>query len=102
MPQVARFDYDELVVTVGWRDSVFASVSVSPNTTGFGASPSMFAASYDLVGRLPLVHGWTVTAGVGYFELRRVLDFGYIYGNAGLTYQFRSWQFDLLYIATRN
>ncbi|OUE36403.1 hypothetical protein BZY94_40895 [Burkholderia territorii] len=107
VPQAARYNYDEFVLTTGWRDSVFASVAVSPNTgfgpspsTGGGSSPSTFAISYDLVGRLPLVHGWTATAGVGYYDLRRVFGFGYVYGNAGLTYQFRTWQFDLSYIAT--
>ncbi|MGN8139190.1 TorF family putative porin, partial [Paraburkholderia sp. 22099] len=62
--QSSRFNYDELVLTAGWRDSVFASVALSPNT-GFGPSPSSRAVAYDLVGRLPLVHGWTATAGIG-------------------------------------
>ncbi|MEN8500811.1 MULTISPECIES: TorF family putative porin [Paraburkholderia] len=96
-----RFNYDELVLTAGWRDSVFASVALSPNT-GFGPSPSSRAVAYDLVGRLPLVHGWTATAGIGYYDLHSVLGIGYVYGNVGLTYQYRAWQFDVSYIATNN
>lgn len=99
--QSSRFNYDELVLTAGWRDSVFASVALSPNT-GFGPSPSSRAVAYDLVGRLPLVHGWTATAGIGYYDLHSVLGIGYVYGNVGLTYQYRAWQFDVSYIATNN
>jgi uncharacterized protein (TIGR02001 family) len=99
--QSSRFNYDELVLTAGWRDSVFASVALSPNT-GFGPSPSSRAVAYDLVGRLPLVHGWTATAGIGYYDLHSVLGIGYVYGNVGLTYQYRAWQFDVSYIATNS
>ncbi|WP_158244538.1 TorF family putative porin [Paraburkholderia rhynchosiae] len=101
VPSAARFNYDELVLTAGWRDSVFASIALSPNT-GFGPSPSSRAVSYDLVGRLPLVHGWTATAGIGYYDLHSVIGIGYVYGNVGLTWQFRSWQFDVAYIATNS
>ncbi|MCR4469783.1 MULTISPECIES: TorF family putative porin [unclassified Burkholderia] len=101
VPSAVRFNYDELVLTAGWRDSVFASVALSPNT-GFGPSPSARAISYDLVGRLPLVHGWTATAGIGYYDLHSVIGIGYVYGNVGLTWQFNAWQFDLSYIATNS
>jgi uncharacterized protein (TIGR02001 family) len=97
--QAPRNNYDELVLTAGWRDSVFASVAASPDT-GFGRSPSSHAVSYDLVGRLPLMHGWTATAGIGYYDLHSVVGIGYFYGNVGLTYQYRALQFDLAYIAT--
>jgi uncharacterized protein (TIGR02001 family) len=99
--QSSRLNYDELVLTAGWRDSVFASVALSPDT-GFGPTPISRAVSYDLVGRLPLVHGWTATAGIGYYDLHSVIGLGYVYGNVGLTYQFRAWQFDVSYIATNN
>lgn len=101
VPAAVRLDYDELVLTAGWRDCVFASVALSPNT-GFGPSPSSRAVAYDLVGRVPLIHGWTATAGIGYYDLHSMLGFGYVYGNVGLTWQFHAWQFDVSYIATNS
>lgn len=98
-PSAARSSYDEVVLTAGWRDLLFVSIAWSPNTS-LGPSPSSKAVSYDLVGRLPLTHGWTGTAGIGYYDLHTVLGLGYIYGNIGLTWQYRSLQFDVVYIAT--
>ncbi|MEQ5841872.1 TorF family putative porin [Paraburkholderia acidicola] len=97
--EAARYNYDELVLTTGWHDLVFASVAVSPDTA-FGWSPRSFAVSYDLVGHVPLVHGWMATAGIGYYDLHSVTGSGYVYGDAGLTYQYRALQFDLLYVLT--
>jgi len=98
-PQAAHMNYDELVLTAGWHDAVYASVAVSPNTA-FGPSPRALALAYDLVGRLPLVGGWTASAGIGYYDLHQQLDIGYVYGNAALTYQCRAWQFDVGYYMT--
>jgi uncharacterized protein (TIGR02001 family) len=100
VPLAHRDDYDELVLTAGWRDSVFASIALSPNT-GFGMSPRSRAVAYDIVGRLPLGHGFSATAGIGYYDIGAELGGGYVYGNAGLTYQYRAWQFDATYVASR-
>ncbi|TKC81317.1 hypothetical protein FAZ69_28735 [Trinickia terrae] len=100
IPYAYRIDYDELVLSAGWRDSIFASIGFSPNT-GMGPSPRSWAVAYDLVGRVPLSHGFSATAGIGYYDLRQEVGGGYAYGNAGLTYQYHAWQFDVSYVATR-
>jgi len=100
VPFAYRIDYDELVLTAGWRDSVFASITVSPNTGG-GPTPRLWAVSYDLVGRVPLSHGFSAMASVGYYDIAQETGSGYVYGNAGLTYQYRTLQFDVQYFTTR-
>ncbi|WP_166618390.1 TorF family putative porin [Paraburkholderia madseniana] len=99
VPFANRMNYDEAALRGGWRDSVFVSVTASPNT-GFGPSPRSRAFSYDVAGRLPLVHGFSATGGIGYYDLRAEKDIRYVYGDVGLTYQYRSAQFDLWYIFT--
>ena len=95
-----RVSYDELLLSEAWRDAVYASVSLSPNV-GLGPSPKSWAISSDLVGHLPLAHGFSITTGIGYGDVRQEVGSGVLYGNAGLTYQYRSVQFDIMYVATR-
>lgn len=99
VPFASRMNYDEAELRGGWRDSVYVSVTASPNT-GFGPSPRSRAFSYDVTGRLPLVRGFSATAGIGYYDLRAQTGVGYVYGDVGMTYQYRSAQFDLWYIFT--
>lgn len=94
-----RDDYDEAVLTAGWHDELYLSVAFSPNT-GFGPSRRSWAMAYDLTGRLPLIHGFSATAGIGYYDVSAELGAGYVYGNAGLTWQYRAMQFDVMYVAT--
>ncbi|CAB3677142.1 hypothetical protein LMG24076_02233 [Trinickia soli] len=100
VPFAARLGYDEVALRGGWRDTVFASVTASPDTA-FGPSPKSRSFSYDIAGRLPLAHGFSATAGIGYYDLRAQLGSGFVYADAGLTYEYGSMQLDLWYIGTR-
>ncbi len=100
VPLANRLDYDEFVLTTGWREALYASISLSPNT-GFGTTPKSRAIAYDLVGRFPMRYGFSAIAGIGYGDVRAELGSAVIYGDAGLSYQYRSLQLSLLYIATR-
>lgn len=95
----SRMNYDEIALRGGWRDVVFVSVTASPNT-GFGSSPRSRAFSYDIAGRLPLDNGFSATAGIGYYDVRAQVGTGFVYADAGVTYQYGSAQLDLWYIGT--
>lgn len=99
VPFAARLDYDEVALRGAWRDTVFATVTASPDTA-FGASPKSRAFSYDVAGRLPLARGFSATAGIGYYDLRAQLGDGFVYADAGLTYEYGAMQVDLWYIGT--
>jgi uncharacterized protein (TIGR02001 family) len=99
VPFAYREDYDELVMTAGWHDQLYASVAFSPNS-GFGPSRRSWTVAYDLTGRLPLAYGFSATAGIGWYDVQAELGSGYAYGNAGLSWQYRSTQFDVSYVTT--
>ena len=49
--------------------------------------------------RLPLGHG-AIDGGVGYYDLRSQVGFGYAYWSAGVGKQWRNWQVAVRYIGT--
>ncbi|MBN3782140.1 hypothetical protein G3O06_32055 [Burkholderia sp. Ac-20345] len=91
--------YRELAATVRWQDAIFATVSVSPDTPT-GRFRGLHFVACDLVARLPLAHGVTATAGIGYYDLHTSDSPGSGYGNVGLSYQYRAVQLEILYIGT--
>ena len=56
--------------------------------------------AYDLALRQPLPHAFSLNAGIGYRDLRWAVDSGYVYGNAGLGWDWRRLHLDLSYIGT--
>lgn len=98
-PTPQHMNYQELALSMGWRDTVVASVAVSPHAT-IGPLQPAYTLAYDLVGRLPLRHGLTATAGVGYYDLHAAAGTGYGYGSVGLSYQRGPMQIDFKYVAT--
>ena len=96
-PITQRMDYQEFALTAGWRDSLYASIAMSPHAT-LGTLQSTRTLAYDLVGRLPLAHGFTASAGIGYYDLQAFADDSRTYGNVGLSYQLGEVQFDVMYM----
>lgn len=100
-PAQASYDYDELSVTVGFRSQLFATVAWSPNSKYFSRYQGSWhaeegaTASYELTGLQPITAGLSLTAGVGYNDLRNIFDDGYWYWNAGLTYSMGPVQLDV-------
>jgi uncharacterized protein (TIGR02001 family) len=84
------YDYNELFVGAAWRGRGFATLSVSPDTQGLSAYRELkqgVAVAAEVSWRASLLGplGWT--AGLGYYDLRRVSGAGYAYGSAGLVWQ---------------
>jgi uncharacterized protein (TIGR02001 family) len=100
-PANADYDYDELSASLAYRGQLIATVSWSPNTTYFGYGNERWQAaegassSYELIGLHPLTPSISLTAGVGYNDLRRMFGAGYWYWNAGLSCAMGPVQLDL-------
>jgi uncharacterized protein (TIGR02001 family) len=97
------YDYEEGALTVSWRDLLIATVMASPNVffadfQGHYGRGAAYAG--ELTGRLPLPHGFCANAGLGYYDLNHQIGTGYAYGSAGVSKQWRSWNFDVRYVAT--
>jgi uncharacterized protein (TIGR02001 family) len=99
----AGYDYDELNASVSYQQWVTASVAWSPNTskhTYWGFISEKHAAAYELSMLQPLDPRWSLCAGVGYYDLSDLVDTGYWYWSAGLSFTFQGMQVDLLHIDT--
>jgi uncharacterized protein (TIGR02001 family) len=98
-----NYDYDELIGSVGYRNTLFVTVAYSFDTSRYstiGYVASKDAISYEAAVALPLGRSFTANFGVGYFDLHNLVDSGYLYWNAGVSYDWRSWRADLSYIGT--
>jgi hypothetical protein len=94
-PMASHPNYDDLGLTGGWRDCLFASITASPNTMGARAF------SYNLLAHMPLPGRFSAIAGIGYYNLNASLGAGFSYGDVGLAYQYQAVQFELSYVGTR-
>jgi uncharacterized protein (TIGR02001 family) len=99
----AGYDYDEVSASVSYQQRATASIAWSPNTskhTYWGFIAEKRALAYELSMLQPLHPRWSLCAGVGYYDLRDLVDTGYWYWSAGLAFNWQSMQVDLLHIET--
>jgi len=99
----SRYDYDELGLSLSWRERIVVTVIASPDTyfrDYLGNYGSGKAFCYELVGRQPLPAAFAAVAGVGYYDLRQQIGTGYAYWSAGVERRWRSCAFDLRYVGT--
>lgn len=92
------YDYDELTAGVAYRDFVFLTVAISPNTpleTASGENRDRTAVAYEIALRRPFLGDLSAIGGVGHYGLSGLPDWEYWYWNAGLGYDFHPWHFDL-------
>jgi uncharacterized protein (TIGR02001 family) len=83
-----KYDYDEVVTTLGYRSRLFATVAWSPNVTRYANGPwvdDATALSYELAASQPLFSRLSALAGVGYYDLPSKLDADYWFWNAGVS-----------------
>jgi len=101
-------DYQEVSASIAWLDRWTFSVSAIPNAvrwygyTRLGRAPAWVAETSAQW----LVHGGLfVTGGAGYYyssSITGVPGAGYVYGNAGLAYEYRQWRLELGYYFAQN
>jgi uncharacterized protein (TIGR02001 family) len=101
-------DYQEISASIAWLDRWTFSVSAIPNAVRW--------YEYQRLGRAPagvaetsaqwLIYGGLfVTGGVGYYYTSGVggaPPAGYVYGSAGLAYEYRQWRVELGYYFAQN
>lgn len=97
---VLRYDYDEVAVSLGYRSSLFATVTWSPNTsegTQTYLAAEERALSYEVTMNRPVVGAWSANAGAGYRDLTALFEESYWYGHAGVSYAAGSMSLHLTY-----
>jgi len=97
-------DYQELAVSLAYLDQWTFTVAASPDQVRYeGRYWLGHYAAYDadFAGQIPLGHGLFATGGLGYYLLQGPAGTGYVYGNAGVAYEYRSLRADLGYYAVQ-
>lgn len=100
---VLRYDYDEVVASLAFRETLIATVAWSPNSSGFGGGrivKDRQAMTYELAAHLPWRDAWVASAGVGYYDLSELFGTGYTFWSCGVTYSVAPWQLTLARIGT--
>lgn len=86
----ASYEYDELAMTVGYRDLVTATLSYQPDSKGFSAlgyyAHNRPTSAFEVSARWPLTNGFALQAGAGYYDLHELYGANYWSGNAGASY----------------
>jgi uncharacterized protein (TIGR02001 family) len=93
-----HYDYDEISGTWAYQDRFFLTVAWTPDTTRYSDHAVGLCCrvlSYDAAVHQSLGPAFTLSAAVGYDELRGVS--GYAYWNAGIDYAIGAFQLDVGY-----
>jgi uncharacterized protein (TIGR02001 family) len=96
-------DYQEIGAAVAYLDRWTVSVAAAPNAVLYagpyrlGRYPAYVA---DASGQLPLIGRLFATAGIGYYSVTGPEGIAYVYGNAGLAFEYRAWRVDAGYYVT--
>ena len=90
------YDYNELGLSLHYQDRVTGAVHLSDDLLGRGER----ALAYELSGRQPLGERLDALAGLGHYDLERVVGISYLYWNLGLSYSIGRFALDLAYIDT--
>ena len=87
-------DYNEYYALLHYRDIFSARASFSENFYNQGSTSS----DYELTGRYPITDTVELSTGVGYSFTKDILEYDYLYWNAGMTYFTEFVAFDFRYL----
>jgi uncharacterized protein (TIGR02001 family) len=87
-------DYNEFYAFLHYRDLITARVAYSEDFY----SQDRDSFDYELTGRYPITDTVEFSTGVGYSLTEDILEYDYLYWNAGLTYFMKHIAFDLRYL----
>lgn len=102
-PRRVTYDRTEVTGTLGFRNRLFAAAIYSPNTRAVGSAPGYTdgdAWALEISGRQPLSEHWSVSAGIGHYDLEKVYGMSYNYWNATLTASLAPFELQLAYLGT--
>ncbi len=93
-----HYDYDELAAKWAYEDRLFFTVAWTPDTAPYSERAVGLCCrivSYDAAVHQSLGRAFTLSAAVGYDELRGIS--GYAYWNGGIAYALGAFQLDVSY-----
>lgn len=85
-----RYDYDELTVETGFRDTFRLTAAYSPNADlyaeWYGLVENRKSLAFEATAGVPFKGSFAASAGVGYRDVTSFFDEGYWYGSVGVAY----------------
>jgi uncharacterized protein (TIGR02001 family) len=91
-PRPARYDYDEVALSVAYVDRLAATLSYEPDSSAYstlGFAQRRPTGALELTGRWPLCADFALTGGAGYYNLQRLFGTSYWAADVGLAYVYR-------------
>ena len=91
-PAPVKYDYNELALSMAWREQLYASLAVSPDSTQLARTGRVHnrpAWSAELSLQQPVSHWLTWMLGAGYYNMPDAQVSGYFYGSTSLALQLR-------------
>jgi uncharacterized protein (TIGR02001 family) len=105
-PRPVSYDYDELALSLSWRDQLYATARWSPSvnlftTYGFHLEPDRRVLNLELAAHRGLAPHLEALAGIGFYDPVQLDYASYTYGSAGLDWHYGKWRVDLAWIAVQ-
>jgi uncharacterized protein (TIGR02001 family) len=98
----AYYEYDEVAASVDYNETLFFNVAWSWNVSHYSTWGYVNgnAISYEASWARPLPKSFSLSAGIGYYDLSDLVNTGYWYWNAGVGKDWEMWHLALSYIGT--
>ncbi len=87
-------DYNEFYFLLHYSDLITISTSFSEDFYNHGH----VVGNYEITGRYPVTDVIEFSAGIGYSQVKPVLEYDYLYWNAGFSYFYKFAAFDFRYV----
>lgn len=98
-----RYDYGDMSLQLSFRDRVSATVAWSPDSVRYdlaGVRDRGNVYAYELALNQPLVAGFVLAGGVGYYDVSSLLDRSYRAWSLGLSWNRGAFELDLAHFGT--
>ena len=105
-PRPVNYNYDELALSLSWRDQLYATASWSPRVnffTSYGSQlePNRRVYNFDVAAHRGLAAHLEALAGVGFYDPVGFDYASYTYGSAALDWHYGKWRAELAWIAVQ-
>lgn len=100
-PRRVNYNRTEISGTLGYRNALFLTANYSPNTRALASSPGYAegnAWAYELSGRKVINDRFSLSAGVGHYDLGEVYHDRFNYWNVTATASFAPFELQLAYV----
>jgi uncharacterized protein (TIGR02001 family) len=105
-PRPISYDYDELGLSLSWRDQLYLAASWTPSLNLYSYSDGLArnhgVLTYEVSLHRSLRSHLDLSAGVGYYDPPGLEYAAYGYGNAQLAWHYGHWRADLAWIWVQN